>query len=195
MWSPRGSKNIDRLAQHLEAAQDVLPDSLLLAGRIYLDQIEHLNKEVTELGTAIKAQARSDDTARRLQTIPDVGPVAAMAIAAFAPDMETVQRGRNFSAWLGLVPQQHSTGGRQLLGRASKMGQNDIRRLLIIGAMSVIKAGLMTGIPETSWLRRLLARKTRMVAAVALANKMARMIWAVSVKGETYRNPNAVMLA
>ena len=190
---PKGIQNIDRLAQYLEKAKDSLPDSLLLAGQIYLDQIEHLNKEVTELGIAIKALARTDDTARRLQTIPGVGPVTAMAIAAFAPAMGTFKRGRNFSAWLGLVPQQHSTGGKQLLGRTSKMGQKDIRRLLIIGAMSVIKAGLMTGIPENSWLGRLLARKTRMVAAVALANKMARMIWAISVKGEVYRNPSAAM--
>ena len=118
-----------------------------------------------------------------------------MAVEAFAPEMGCFDRGRNFSAWLGLVLKQHSTGGKQILGRTSRMGQKDIRRLLIIGAMSVIKAAVTKGVPESSWLGRMLIRKPRMVVAIALANKMARMIWAMLTKGEDYRDPMAETVA
>ena len=103
--------------------------------------------------------------------------------------MSNFKCGRNFSAWLGLVPRQHSTGGKQILGRTSKMGQKDIRRLLIIGAMSVIKATTIRGTVKGSWLERMLAKKPRMLVAIALANKMARSIWAMLTRGENYRNP------
>jgi len=95
--------------------------------------------------------------------------------------------GRNFAAWLGLVPRQRSTGGKTRLGSVSKMGQCDIRKLLIIGAMSVIRWVVRKGGSANRWLASLVARKPRMVAAVALANKMARMIWAMTTKGEDYR--------
>jgi transposase len=103
--------------------------------------------------------------------------------------MEIFRRGRDFAAWVGLVPRQHSTGGKQRLGRTSKMGQRDIRRLLIIGAMSVVKAAVHRGAPEGSWLQKMLERKPRMVVAIALANKMARRLWAMLVKNEDYRDP------
>lgn len=119
-----------------------------------------------------------------------------MAIEAFAPEMERFEKGRNFSAWLGLVPRQHSTGGKQVLGRTSKMGQKDIRKLLIVGAMSVIKSEVYRdndGRP--TWLGQLLKRKPRMVVAIALANKMARSIWAMLTKGEDYKNPTTAAVA
>ena len=109
--------------------------------------------------------------------------------AAFAPPMETFRRGRDFAAWLGLVPKQNSTGGKQRLGRTSKMGQRDIRRLLIIGAMSVVNWASRGHDMNNAWLEAMLARKPRMVVAVALANKMARAIWAMSTKQEDYRSP------
>jgi transposase len=106
--------------------------------------------------------------------------------------MDSFKRGRDFAAWLGLVPLQKSTGGKQRLGKMSKMGQRDIRRLLIIGAMSAVNAvsrkGALKGAPEGSWLARMMARKPRMLVAIALANKMARGIWAMLTKGEDYRN-------
>ena len=113
--------------------------------------------------------------------------ITAMAIEAFAPPRETFRRGRDFAAWLGLVPMQKSTGGKQCLGRTSKMGQRDIRRLLIIGAMSTVQRTLRKGAPEGSWLARMLARKPRMLVAIALANKMARGVWAMMTKNEDYR--------
>ena len=119
--------------------------------------------------------------------MPGVGPETAGAIAAFAPDMSTFESGRNFAAWLGLVPRQRSTGGKARLGAVSKMGQCDIRKLLIVGAMSVIRWVVRRGGSKNKWLASLVARKPRMVAAVALANKMARQIWAMATKGEDYR--------
>jgi transposase len=108
-------------------------------------------------------------------------------VAAFAPDLETFDSGRNFAAWLGLVPRQRSTGGKTRLGSVSKMGQTDIRRLLIVGAMSVIRWVVRKGGSTNRWLAALVARKPKMVAAVALANKMARMIWAMTTRQENYR--------
>ncbi len=131
----------------------------------------------------------ADAEARRLMRIPGVGPVTASAIRAFAPPMENFRRGRDFSAWLGLVPRQHSTGGKPRLGRVSKMGQRDVRRLLVTGAMSVIRQALRRGAPPGSWLARMLARKPRMLVAVALANKMARIAWALMRNKDDYREP------
>lgn len=124
--------------------------------------------------------------------MPGVGPITAMAINAFAPPMELFRRGRDFAAWLGLVPKQHSTGGKTILGKTSKMGQRDIRRLLIVGAMSVVNAATRTGDTGDSWLKRMMKAKPRMVVAIALANRMARRLWAMSVKQEDYRDPVAV---
>lgn len=124
--------------------------------------------------------------------MPGVGLQTALAVEAFAPDMNCFKRGRDFSAWLGLVPQQRSTGGKARLGKISKMGQKDIRRLLIIGAMSVVIAATRFGVPEGSWLARMLARKPKMLVAITLANKMARAIWAMLSNEEDYRQPEAM---
>ena len=105
--------------------------------------------------------------------MPGVGPITALAIETFAPPMDVFKRARDFAAWLGLVPRQHSTGGKRVLGKISKMGQRDIRRLLIIGAMAVVRSALRKGAPEGSWLRRMLARKPKMLVAIALANNGA----------------------
>ena len=109
------------------------------------------------------------------------------AVAALAPDLDTFDSGRNFVAWLGLVSRQRSTGGKSRLGAVRKMGQTDIRRLLIVGAMSVFCWVMRKGGRPTRRLSRLVARKPKTVAAVALVNKMARMIWAMTTKGVDYR--------
>jgi transposase len=113
-----------------------------------------------------------------------------MAIETFAPPMTPFKRGRDFSAWLGLVPRQHSTGGKQVLGKTSKMGQRDIRRLLIVGAIAIVRWASRKD-AEGTWLHRMLARKPRMLVAIALANKMARSIWAMLTKNQDYRVPAA----
>ena len=156
-------------------------------GQRYLDHIARLDVEIAELDKRLRRPSKDDETAKRLQSMPGMGPITAAAIEAFAPPMETFKRGRDFAAWLGLVPRQHTTGGKPRLGRTSKMGQRDIRRLLIIGAMAVVRWAVRKGAAKGSWLARMLAHKPRLVVAIALANKMARSVWAMLSKGEEYR--------
>ena len=120
-------------------------------------------------------------------TIPGIGPITALALQAFAPPMESFRRGRDFSAWLGLVPRQHTTGGKPRLGKISKMGQRDLRRLLITGAMTVVRHASRGGENTDPWLAGMLARKPKMLVAVALANRTARVVWALTTKKEIYR--------
>jgi transposase len=187
----QGTAHLKVLQAELDARGPELPAPVQEVARLYLDQIAHCAEKIAGLEKSIRAQAAAGTTTARLQTMPGIGPIAAMAIDAFAPPMQEFRRGRDFAAWLGLVPRQQSTGGKQVLGRTSKMGQRDIRRLLIIGAMAVVRAAVRRGVAEESWLGRMLARKPRMVVAIALANKMARAAWAMQTKEEIYRGPLA----
>ncbi len=136
----RGPAHVKRLADALADEDTVLPDGVRDLGQIYLDQIDGLTARIAELDAKMKRAAKDADLARRAQTMPGVGPVTALAIETFAPDMASFRRGRDFAAWLGLVPKQHSTGGKARLGKTSKMGQRDIRTLLVSGAMAVLQA-------------------------------------------------------
>jgi transposase len=185
----QGPANVKPLVDAIDTIGDSLSPIVRDLAHLYLEQIEGLSVKVIEIGKRLRREATQSETTARLQTMPGIGPITAMAIEAFAPPPETFKRGRDFSSWLGLVPLQHSTGGKQRLGRTSKMGQRDIRRLLIIGAMAVIRWTCRRGAPAGSWLARMLGRKPRMVVAMALANKMARSIWAMLMKRENYRNP------
>ena len=158
-----------------------------MAGLLF-EQINGLTMKINDLERQLRKHAREDAEARRLMTVPGIGHITAMALQAFAPPMESFRRGRDFAAWVGLVPRQHTTGGKPRLGKISKMGQRDLRRLLITGAMAEIRWAIRRGMPESSWLARMLARKPRKLVAVALANKMARIVWALMTKKETYRN-------
>lgn len=185
--APKGPASLKILENALKLDRCDLPETVRQTGAIYIEQIARLSEVIDRLAQDLETETRKDESLRRLCTIPGVGPVTAGAVAAFAPDLETFDKGRNFAAWLGLVPRQRTTGGKPRLGAVSKMGQADIRRLLIVGAMSVIRWVVRKGGSENRWLASLVERKPRMVAAVALANKMARMIWAVSVRQENYR--------
>ena len=185
--APKGPVHLKLLQAALSGPRVDLPTTVREMGQLYLQQIGQLTEVITRLADELEAATRTDDELRRLCTVPGIGPVTAGAIAAFSPDLETFDSGRNFAAWLGLVPRQHSTGGKTRLGAVSKMGQCDIRKLLIVGAMSVIRWVVRRGGSTNRWLASLVARKPRMVAAVALANKMARMVWAMTTKGEDYR--------
>jgi transposase len=138
-----------------------------------------------DLDKEIARRAREDEVSRRLMTGPGIGPISATAIAALAPPAETFAKGRDFAAWLGLTRLQRSTGGKRTLGATSKMGERTLRRLLIIGSSTVVLQASKRGAPKGSWLEQMLARKPRMLVTVALANKMARIIWALLVKQET----------
>ena len=185
--APKGPASLKLLENALWDESSDLPDPVREMGAVYLEQIARLSDVIERLANELEDASKTDCELRRLCTIPGIGPVTAGAVAAFAPDLDTFDSGRNFAAWLGLVPRQRSTGGKARLGSVSKMGQTDIRRLLIVGAMSVIRWVVRKGGSSNRWLAALVARKPRMVAAVALANKMARMIWAMSTKQEDYR--------
>ena len=192
---PQGIYQIRRIAEILDTPNSDLPDLMREECRDLLAQIAEKTVRIDARTGKIKALAAEADTARRLQTIPGVGPLTALAVEAFAPPMENFRCGRDFAAWLGLVPRQFSSGGKERLGRISKAGQSDIRRLLIIGAMSRLNWLGLKSIPEGSWLARIAARKPRMIVAIALANKMARTIWAMLTKNEDYRVPAQVLAA
>lgn len=186
---PQGRHELVRLNVILEDWPDDLPDLVREECQDLLDQIAVLSERIADKTVKIKAVSAQSDTARRLQTMPGVGPLTALAIEAFAPPANHFRNGRDFAAWLGLVPRQFSSGGKVRLGRVSKAGQADIRRLLIIGAMSRLNWLGRRAIPNDSWLARMIARKPRMIVAIALANKMARAIWAMLTKNEDYRDP------
>jgi transposase len=158
---------------------------------VLVETLRSLDERIRLLDVAIARRAKEDKTARRLMTIPGVGPATATALAALAPPAETFKRGRDFAAWLGLTPLQRSTGGKQKLGQTSKRGERTLPRLLIIGASAVVRWTARKGAPAGSWLARMMACKPRMLVTVALANKMARIIWALMAKGGIYRAPIA----
>lgn len=151
--------------------------------------LEALQVQIALLDREIASRAKADPVAKRLMTIPGVGPVIATALVALAPAASTFRRGRDFAAWLGLVPRQHSSGGKERLGRTTKMGERSLRRLLIIGASSVTKVAARSPDKAGAWLAGMLARKPRMLITVALANKMARTVWALMAHGGSYRAP------
>lgn len=183
---------LKKLSAMIEDETVGMPDKVRGIARVYVDHIQGLTAQIAEMTEAMKAVAKTSTVMKRLQTVPGVGLQTAMAIETFAPDLTCFAQGRDFSAWLGLVPRQNSTGGKSRLGKVSKMGQVDIRSHLIRGAMSVIIAACRFGVKKDSWLERLLARKPKLVAAITLANRMARAIWAMMTKNEDYRNPEAV---
>jgi transposase len=155
--------------------------------------LEALQTHIAQLDREIASRAKADPVAKRLMTIPGVGPVIATALVALAPAASTFRRGRDFAAWLGLVPRQHSSGGKERLGRTTKMGERSLRRLLIIGASSVTKVAARNPDKASGWLAGMLARKPRMLVTVAMANKMARTVWALMAHGESYRAPAAAV--
>jgi len=185
--APQGPAHVRRLALAIKDAQAGLPEVVRRLGRFLLDRIAGLDEEIKGLEKEVRAHARQDEEARRLMTVPGIGPICASAIQAFAPPLESFRCGRDFSAWLGLVPRQHSTGGKPRLGKMSKMGQRDLRRLLVSGAMATIGWAVRRGGTSDPWLARMLAHKPRMLVAVALANRMARIAWALMTRGENYR--------
>jgi transposase len=187
--APAGPAHVGRLASLVAGDDGALPLAVRQLARLLLAQIEGLSAMIAGLDGDLRQRVSADETARRLMTIPGVGPITAAAITTFAPPAQTFSKGRDFAAWVGLTPRQHSSGGKDRLGRTSKMGQRDIRRLLIVGAVAVVRWAARKGAPEGSWLRRMLARKPKMLVAVALANRMARVAWALMHKGEVYRDP------
>jgi transposase len=192
---PQGIGHVKRIGAIVENTEIDLPELVREECRDLLAQIGEKTARVEEKTKKLADLSRQSETARRLQTMPGVGPLIALAVEAFAPAMESFRCGRDFAAWLGLVPRQFSSGGKERLGRVSKAGQADIRRLLILGAMTRVSWASRKPPAQGSWLSRMLAKKPRMLVAIALANKMARNIWAMLTKQEDYRNPALAMAA
>jgi transposase len=188
---PKGTAHVATLIGQIEDPNCSLPESARAIFKVLITSLTSLEESIVVLDREISRRSKKDPVARRLMTIPGVGPITATAITALAPPIETFATGRDFAAWLGLTPLQKSTGGKQRLGAVSKMGERTLRRLLIIGGSAVVSHACRRGAPENSWLARMLARKPRMLVTVALANKMARIVWALLAKGGVYRAPVA----
>jgi len=155
-------------------------------------QLRVLKAQILEFDRMIMAWHRSSETSRRLDEVPGVGPALATALVATVADPKAFRSGRNFSAWIGLVPKQHSSGGKDRLGNISKQGDRYLRTLFVAGALAVIRYAKIHGTKHRPWLTALLARRPTKVAAIALANKIARMVWAMMAKGERYKEPVAL---
>jgi transposase len=155
-------------------------------------QLRMLKEQILEFDRRILAWHRSNETSRRLDELPGVGPALATALVATVADPKAFRSARDFSAWIGLVPKQHSSGGKDKLGSISKQGDRYLRSLFTAGALAVIRYAKIHGTRHRPWLTALLARKPTKVAAIALANKIARMAWAMMAKGERYKEPVAL---
>jgi transposase len=155
-------------------------------------QLRVLKAQILEFDRMINAWHRSSETSKRLDEIPGVGPALATALVASVADPKAFRSGRDFSAWIGLVPKQNSSGGKDKLGSISKQGDRYLRSLFTAGALAVIRYAKIHGPKHRPWLSALLARKPTRVAAIALANKIARMAWAMMAKGERYKEPVAL---
>lgn len=143
--------------------------------------------EIRALERQLIVRHRADPTSQRLETIPGVGLITATALAASVSDPSVFKSGREFAAFLGLVPRQNSSGGKDRLGRISKMGDRYLRKLLVVGATSVIRRAGSNPTKTGTWVRSLMERKPARVVTVAMANKTARIAWAVMTRGEAYR--------
>src|SRR5436189_202110 len=187
----KGPVHTCKLIAALEDPASDLPQAARAILAVLVEELRSLDERVAVLDREIARHAKENSVARRLMTIPGIGAVTAAALTALAPPADTFRRGRDFAAWLGLTPVQRSSGGKERLGKTSKMGERSLRRLLIIGASAVARWAARKGVPAGSWLGRMLARKPPMLVRVALANKMARIVWALLAKGGVYRAPVA----
>jgi transposase len=191
--APVGRNGVEELVAVIEDRRDDripgLVRTCLTALRIQLDA---LKEQIRILDRRLAGWHRTNETCRRLDAIPGVGPALATALVASVADPKAFKSGRDFSAWIGLVPKQRSSGGKEKLGNITKQGERYLRSLFCAGALAVIRYAKQRGIKHRPWLTTLLERRPTKVAAIALANKLARMAWAIMAKGETYREPVAL---
>jgi transposase len=194
--APVGVPQVKKLLGIIADAQDArLPPVARTCLESLARQFLSLGAEIHAAEKQIHAWHRSNEVSRRLETIPGIGPIIASALAASITDPEVFRSGRELAAWIGLVPRQNSTGGKQRLGRISKQGDQYLRWLLVAGAMSVVGQAKRRGTTNLPWLADMIARKPAKVVAVTLANKTARIVWALLRHGGTYQRPETVPTA
>ena len=183
-------KVVRLIAIVMDEKDNRVPEPARQVLKVIVNQIEDTQTRIAELEAQVLAWHKSNPNSQRLATIPGIGPIIATAIAATVADPSIFRSGREFAAWLGLVPRQNSTGGKARLGGISKRGDRYLRRLLVNSAHTVL---LCSKAAKTDpWITSLLGRKPRLVAAVALANKTARVAWAIMSRQDTYRHVAAV---
>jgi transposase len=182
----KGPKQITELLGRLASDQGVPALAREMLG-LLASQLEAVNGKLKAIEARLMAWHRHDQTSQCLATIPGVGPIGGVSFALKVPDAKAFRSGRHFAGWIGITPRENSTAGRHRPGKISRQGDEDLRRLLVLGATAVIQQAKRGR--ASPWLLGLLARKPKKLAAVALANKMARIVWAMMVSGETYRRP------
>ena len=188
--APMGRNGVEELLDVVADPNDVRVPEIARGCLTLLDkQLQLLKAQILDLDQRIDAWNRSNETCKRLDAIPGIGPALATALVASVADPKSFRSGRDFSAWIGLVPKQNSSGGKERLGHITKGGDRYLRSLFCAGALSVIRNAKINKAKTRPWLAKLLERRPAKVAAIALANKLARMAWALMAKGETYREP------
>src|SRR5258708_2711933 len=193
---PRGLERAVTMARQITDGEILdVPDEAATAIALLCKQMLDAHERLRAIDRAVLASQRSSDLATRLATIPGIGPVGASALAAAVADPHQFRSGREFAAWLGLTPLQKSSGGKERQGRISKMGDKYLRKLLIVGMTSLVRRAKYKPESVDPYVADLLARKPVRVATVAMANKTARVAWAIMTRGGTYRAPAPRLLA
>lgn len=191
--APVGRNGVEQLLGVVADSKDRrLPEIARACVAVLGAQLQMLKAQILDSDRMIRAWHRSNETSKRLDECPGVGPVLATALVASVADPKAFRSGRDFSAWIGLVPKQNSSGGKERLGNISKRGDRYLRGLFTIGALAVIRYAKIHGTKHRPWLTALLARRPPKVAAIALANKLARMAWAMMARSERYKEPAAL---